>query len=494
MNASTAETLQALALIVCCGLPLGYALGRNLALAFVVAPMVSAATATFAVFAMLIVGGALIPWLVVALAVQCVAALLLVFRWPVRRFPLPGWAEARWLLLPLLLPLGMVLALPEAWDANSIWWLHAAYFVPGSDFAREAIASPVTVFSHTDYPPLSSAPVSAAWAVLGGGDRYVAQFVSAAVTFSAVATLVYGVRYVTSAARPALSRFAAVAVGLSCWGASWYVLANGYADALWSCAVAAAAVLLLVGQDGLRRPGLVMLLLSVSALAKNEGLTAAFFLAALATLRYHRQWRRALLLWPPIIAGLGWEVLVRRLGAVSDVTSGPRLTKLFSGDPLLLHRVRMTVDAIWVRIGPMLVCAVILGVVGSLLLRTRRRRLGLAEDAWLWAFGALYGAMLLSVYVSTDGDLNWWLGTSVDRTTLLLALVGCISAACWLVVAASGRGSREPETAESDQQVAAPAAVLDTQRTAPAPAGLPDAETPDRPGATEHAGVVRSAS
>ena len=425
----------ATALVVLAGLPLGYALGRNWLLGFVLGPLVTAVCASAATMAMLAIGGSLLPWLVPVFLAQYAAAALLLRR-PVAPLPYGTWAEARWLLLPLLPPALVVFAPPTGWDANSIWWLHAGYYAYGSRFARAAIIDPQLAFSHTDYPPLGSAPVAAVWSLYGRGDLYLAQFVSAVTTLAAIAALVYCVRQVTGWAPVALSRLVAVGVGLAAWSTAPAVVAGGEADALWSSALVGAAVLLLLGRAPLDRPWLPLLLLGVAALAKNEGLTAAVLVAVLATIRLRGERYRVGVVWLPVLAGLGWAVLVRHLGAVSDVADTADPGAVLRGDPVHLGRIAPTIGALWHLVGPLLAGAGTVAVVGAVLLRGRRERTGLGSDAWLWVLLGSYTGLLILIYVSSRTDLAWYLATSANRTCLPIALLACVSAAGWAAVAA----------------------------------------------------------
>jgi hypothetical protein len=428
------SAVLAAALLFAAGLPLAYVWCRNVLVAVIVAPLVTALSAAAAVMVMLVAGGPLLAWLGVSLLLQYSAVPLL---WRRRTTPLPhgSWAEARWLLLPLAPPFLLTLAPPNWWDPHSIWWLHSAYFMRGADFARTAIGDPALAFSHTDYPPLTSATVAGIWTVLGQGRFYVAQFVCATVTFAAIAALVYAVRWLTGGAVTALSRGLAVGVGLAAWGVAPYAVASGYADPLWAAALVAGAVLLLAGREPWVRPALPLVLVTAAGLAKNEGLVTVVLLAVLVTVRERRNLRRAWLVWLPVGTGLVWAGIARHFGAESAYGSHPRFGRLLSGDPVVLSRIPPTLAALGRTVGTVVACGLVVAALGALFAQHRRRALGLGSDLWLWCLTLGYGVSLTATYVLNPFPIAWWLGTSIDRVTIPFTLLAGTSAACWVVCA-----------------------------------------------------------
>ncbi|SCG36706.1 hypothetical protein GA0070619_0386 [Micromonospora zamorensis] len=422
--------IVAVLLVVAVGFPLALVLTRKPLLAALIAPLIAALTTTAATIIMLLVGGPLLLWTVALLLGQY--ALIPVLRKRVIE-PLPygSRADVLWLVGPLLPPLLLVLDLPMKWDAHSIWWLHAAYFTKGSDVAQAAIVNPPYAFSHTDYPPLPSAPVAAVWAVFPGYDFHVAQFVSALVTFSSIAMLAYAVRRATGEAPVAVSRLAGVGVGLASWSVSGQNVAGGYSDALWAAAFVAGAVLLLFVANGLSRPALPLLLLTVAGLSKNEGFVMVVVLAAVATFKERRNLRVAWQVWLPVAAGLSWSVIARFLGAQSDLLAGGQFRQLLAGDPVMLDRFPQILIAMARVSGAAVALALGVALLGALFLRPTRRELGIGSDLWLWAVNVAYAASLVLTYLVTPYDLSWHLGSSVDRVSLPLILMACVSAACW---------------------------------------------------------------
>ncbi len=442
MSTVVALAFAALGLFLVAGLPLSYALTRNAFPALLLAPLIAALTAAGATTLMLVFGGRLSFWLVPLLVAQCVGAVLLLRRRP-EPLPFGTWAEARWLLLPLAPPLLLAVAAPIQWDANSIWFTHAAYFSHGAQFARSGIGSPAMI-PHTDYPPLTSSSVAAVWELFGSTNLYLAQFVTSIVTVSAIAMLVYAMRYVTRRAPVVVSRVVAVGVGLAAWSGAPGQVLGGMSDALAAAAFVAAAALLLVGDDPWVRPAIPLILMAVAALTKNEGLVMAGILAVAVTLRELRNLRRAWLVWLPIAAGVTWVLLVRHLGAVPDVAKGDGVRALLTGDPTAVSRVRPTVVAIWRQVGIVLAICVCAAGLGAVYLRRRRRVLGLGSDLWIWGVAVAYAGSLLLTYATGPYALTWWFATSINRVTVSLTMLACVSAATWVTTASAPHAGTVP--------------------------------------------------
>lgn len=436
------RVLVAVLLVVGAGYPGAFALTRRYLFSVLVAPMVSAVTAALAVIGMVVTRTPFPAWLVALLVAQYALV-----AWRLRR-PGPGlahttWADVLCYALPLAPPALTVLGPAALWDAHSIWWTHAGYFIHGGAFTRLDMLSSAYRFAHPDYPPLASAEVAAAWTVVHGYSFTVAQFVSATLNLSAIAALAYSVRAVTARAPVTVSRLAGIAVALAVWGTAPYGVAGGYSDQLWAAALVGAAALLLLGERPLDRPAVPVLLLTVAALTKNEALVPVILVAALVTLRGRRQARRVWPVWLPVVAGAGWLLLVRSLGVASDVAPDG-FSGLLSGDRAVLGRMPTTLQSLWHTAGVLVLLAVIVALAGAVTLRRERRALGIGSDLWLWGIAAVYVVSLLVVYATSTQDIGWYLLTSVGRVTVPLELLACLSAVCWGTAAVAGMGSQIP--------------------------------------------------
>jgi dolichol-phosphate hexosyltransferase len=445
----------ALVLLVAAGAPTAYVLTRRPLLSAVLAPLVTALTASLGAILMLLVGGRMIWWTGALIVAQYAAAPLLIRRTGgMRPLPYGSRADVFWYVAPLVPPFTMVLAPPVQFDANSIWWLHAIYLSKSADVARTSMAGPLFFNTHPDYPPLASAPVGVIFNVLGYELR-LAQFTSSVITFAAIAMLSYAVRAVTAGTvtagavtagtataggvRTWISRLAGVLVALSMWGQAEWGVAGGMSDAPWTAAFVAGAVLLLL-RDRPFGPPLIpaavpLLLLSVAALTKNEGLVAVVVVAALVLVRERRHLRRALLVAVPVLAGAAWSVVARLVGAKSDLAD--RFPLLFTGDIEILDRLGPSRAAVQEQVGRAVVLGLVVAVLGAVFLGGRRRALKIGSDLWLWIVIGVYTTVLLTTYVVSPYDLKWHLPTSIDRATLPILVMTCASVAVWGATAAS---------------------------------------------------------
>lgn len=415
--------------IVAAGLPQGYFVARRLPLAFLFAPLATALSATLAVLLMIVCGGPFVGWLLGVLVVSYGLVFEALRRRPREPLPHSGWVDCLCYAAPLLAPFTALRLMPTQWDAHSIWWTHAAYFITDGAIARAEIGNPWMYFSHTDYPPLLSATVAVAWRV-AGPSFWTAQAASAVVTFAGIALLAYAVRTVTAVGPPTLSRLAGVLVALSSWGFAAVAPAGGLADPLWASTFVAGCVLLLVGSS--RAWLLPLLLLTVSALTKNEGFIAAAELALVATLRHRRYaWR----VWLPVLAGFAWSRLARHYGATSDLVAGGHFDGFLRGDPAVWQRIRPVSTSMLSLLGLLTGLSAVSGVLGGALLRRQRAALGLGSDLWLWLTYAMFLATLTVTYLTSPNDITWHLATSANRVTVPLTLLVVASSVIWGVTA-----------------------------------------------------------
>ena len=446
--------LLALVALVVAGVPVAYALTRHVVVAVVVAPLVTALQCTVAAVAMVVVGGAF-GWWLAAVTLVAWGSAALVLRRPRPALPSLGAVDVAVMYVPLLLPALLVRRPPVAWDARSIWWFHASWIEGGAGAFRDALANPALAYSHPDYPPLVPATVAGAWTSTGGSGLWIAQAVSTVLTLSAVAMLAYAVRHLVPTARPMVARLLALGVALGTWATADYGIAAGYVDHLWAAALAAAVVLLFVdgsivaadGRGGSGRGGhlaLAVLLATVAALTKNEGMVAALIVAVLFTVRARHHLGRAACMWAPVAAGLVWAVVARGFGATSDLSSSPRIGQLTSGDLEPLGRIPRTITTFGGHVGWVLAGALVVSVVGALTLRQARRSVGMVSAVWPWLVIVGFGIGLLATYVISPYDIGWHLATSADRVGVLLLLVALAIVASWVLVALAPAGAADP--------------------------------------------------
>jgi hypothetical protein len=210
---------------------------------------------------------------------------------------------------------------------------------------------------------------------------------------------------------------------------------NGYADPLWSLAAVGAVLFGLILEPTGSDLGVVAILLAVAGLTKVEGTAVAVVLVlavgARQLLRSHRHGER---LRPVLAMGIGvaallaWELLVIVLGVPTD----PSIVGQRDGS--LLSRAQGT----WDGAVPHLHVVVLAGLCalgGLALLRTVRGRLGMGNDLWAWGALVVASGVLGAAYVFGPGNLELWLATSVNRTTIFVALMGWWIVAAWALTA-----------------------------------------------------------
>jgi hypothetical protein len=433
-------TLLAIGLLVVVGLLPAWALIARPLEALLAGPLLGALVLVPGAVVAVATAGPLLPWTVLGVVAANLVA------WQACR---PGRGAPRWApsgsAVPVVVVAGVVSVVvaahvsraPVDWDAHSIWLYHSGWFARGGDVARDAFR--LETFSHAEYPPLLAAAAgSLSGLVRRELDWRIAQVVIAATGWSAFATaaavLIDGAKrqWVT-----AVGVLGIAAVGVAQLG---FAVANAEADLAAATTVLLAAAALLVRDD----PRLVPLGLAAAtaaALCKGESMVTAFVVVGLA---WWRQGRPAEVRWAtPLLAGLGWTVLARALGAESFVTRD------YGG--VSAERI---VDRAWpslVRLGEELgrpaVAAAVASIGCALLVARSRRALAL-----VWAVAAADVAGLVLIYLVGGFDIQAWLDSSARRVAtgpvLLVAMAAVLSLDRCADLAVSGAG-RDPAPTSS---------------------------------------------
>jgi hypothetical protein len=498
------------------GLLPAIALARRSPVAIFLAPVIGAIFAAVAAELELGVGGSLFDWyLPLALVVNAT-----VMTWwvvarasgtrlvlapaesalpPVRRSgataPRSRFPEWAWYAIAVATLLG-ALAVPLialrgdriGWDSNSIWLTHTLMIFGGHHELLTSLQNRTYAFSNPDYPPLVPASGALAFRFFGMGSLLLAVDTTAFLTACAVG--VAGVGIVTAAREAGpLPRAVAVMTGGAFCIAGFAVSSqygiDGHADLLWAAAAVAAIIWGLVLPRSTQALAIAWTCAVAASLTKNEGLTTALIVLVLICLRYRplavprlagragsrpagrpalarwaRAWaERAAFVLTPAVPGLAWAGLIHLIGIQDAFFSA-------SSGQSLLTRAHATVSgmSMQLRIVPV---ALVMLVAGSLVLRRCRQSARLANPAWLWTVWLGSLATIFATYVFGDYPIQWWLQTSVSRTTIFAQVLLYADIGIWLVIAMVGASWRDPDRAGT---TASPAAQPDPAGDAGAPA------------------------
>jgi len=284
-------------------------------------PLTGAALAALAATGYLAVGGTFMVWFV-GLAV--VGALAVVAYWVTRpdrrpwagtsrpRTPLAGWhriagvagsvailTSCAWCLRDLASP-------TVGFDARAVWLMTAGWFLQSHHQLLIDMRVPDLGVGQSAYPPLVSASTAVSWSVTGNHSMRLGVVVIALLNTCALATAAFALvecgrrvtgRLSTAATPPAATPGGTPTAGpLSLIrGRSWVALpmmvgvvsavllifiafgitepfmTNGYADPLWSLAAVGAVAYGLQMQPGRSELGVVLVLVLVAGLSKDEG-------------------------------------------------------------------------------------------------------------------------------------------------------------------------------------------------------------------------------
>ncbi len=302
------------------------------------------------------------------------------------------------------------------WDASGIWNLRARYLAGGPDTWRHAVSADIggnmTGASHPSYPLFLSSFVAAQWMAAGNFDP--AAPAATSLLFSMGALILLGA---------SLAGSASLALGLLAWLA---LLASDvftsqisaqYADLLLGLAFLASLVLL----DRADRSGWSPRLLFAAGLAvgfapwiKNEGWPFALAAIGIAAWRF----RGRAIIWivlgalPGLLATIVLKIVSEGRETTIPGTMGAVLAKISDASRWREALVGFA-TAVW-GAGPLWAHPLLLVAALAIVLRfvpaAERRARG-----WLWIPIAATLAAEYGLYLVTTADINWHIGTSVNR-------------------------------------------------------------------------------
>ena len=327
---------------------------------------------------------------------------------------------------------------PLAWDARSIWFLHAAWLNGPALYFREAQFLPAG--SWPDYPILGPSLMALSFQATGGDSNL--WLASRVVGVLVLLIASWTVTALVARWNPKL-HFGFVAAVTLAFGLAFTVLADGYynagyMDALQAVSVVAvfASVLSLPSQVRVTDLLAPSVLFVVAANVKQEGFWFAFG-ALLLGLAYQLLKKNYVALSLVLVAGLtrlGWSAFQEHLEMPENFHTAEvfsRLPSLVAGDPELLGRI----DLLWSTWGqPRSLGYVFIAISATALLAVLRFRSSQGVDKLFLPIVLLLAPVgVLTVAILTyglgKGDLEWWLGTSYTRITASFEALALFSVA-----------------------------------------------------------------
>jgi len=284
------------------------------------------------------------------------------------------------------------------WDAWAIWNVRAKFLAGPGDAWRYSV-SPALTKTHPDYPLLVSGAVARVWRLGGGGGPEAAATLALAWFASVPAILAAGIGSLRSVSAGLLAVLVLMATPS--------YLAQGpsqYADIPLSACLLGAALCAMR-----RQPALCGMLCACAAWTKNEGLV--FALALLAACAWFQGVRASAPAWAAAAPGLAVVAAFKLLLAPGSEYAGR--TPDFSRLPTVLAAFGRELGNLslgdWLTHPFLLMAALAWG-------------LRFAKDGpWLagWkAVAAALGAQCAAygtVYLMTPSDVEWQVGTSMER-------------------------------------------------------------------------------
>jgi hypothetical protein len=456
------------------GLLPALALARMRLVTIPLVPLCGAVMSSLAVTAMTAIGWSVVGWYVTLSVLGAVAVGAMWWRFPsVRpwgaatpRDEAPHWmnlAAGLGGLIVCVLCLSVLKSTVTGYDTRDIWLMHPLWYLQGHTLTVATLRKPVYAYGHPPYPPFIGGSVALTW--LAAGTKSYRLGVVMIALLNTLAIFAAGTAMVGLAARLALStgrvrrvsiRWAGVAAMVSlmvvAFAVAGGIIADGYADVLWSAAAVGAVTYGLMLPINAANLGAAAILASAAGLTKLEGTLTAAAVVGLIGARYFLARRsdgtapalvRAGALAVSMWAVIGvWPVLIRLLHAHPDVAFGGYRRGTDSGRLAAAWNasIHLTTSHFVLIAGGVLVA-----VVAAFFLNRSRRSARLGNDLWAWVVVALELAVIFGAYMVGPGHVVGWVKVTIKRTTTFPLLEVWWIAATWTILAVCGdRSSSEP--------------------------------------------------
>lgn len=291
------------------------------------------------------------------------------------------------------------------WDTWAIWNLRARFLFAGGDAWRGAV-SPLIPLSHPEYPLLWPATIARAWLVQGSDTSYAPTAFASLLFACAVAAVLAGA-LAQIRRSPALGWLA----GLLLFGTNGFVFQSSsfYADVplcLYALSALAAALIAQSRNWDARWLCLSGVMASMSAWTKNEGIV---FLAAFLVVVALAARARALAAFAGAAPVAVLVALFKLTLAPADTIAKASAFQL-SRFPAILTKLAET---LW-SLGDIPAHPILALAVAAMTLRFAWKR----EYAWASAVPLLLLLGDFLVIAASPNDLNWLLGTTMNRLVI----------------------------------------------------------------------------
>jgi len=432
-------------------------------LSLVLAPILGAVLTGLAAAAALAVGGPLVAWTLLGGIVLAGLSVAWWVRWPDRRPQIRSHQDRDRSRSAILAGGGLLslvaaglslrgLATPTiGFDTRALWSLRSGWLLHDHQQMLLDFKVPELLIGQSGYPPLVSSEAAFVWGATGLHTARLEVVVVALVDVLCLLALALGLlslgrrgahgsagpRRLLTAVAAAVVAPAVILIGA---GITEPFLTNGYADPMWSLCAAGAVLFGLALPSTRQHQAVALLLLTAAGMSKQEGMFTALCLLGLIVARQlghlppkgERRQRLGLL----AAASLAALAAMAAWPAAIALTGSRQVSSPLSASGTWSHRAHAVATGFSPSLH-VLVLALALSVVGGLLLRTTRRRLGVGNDLWSWAGLAAGLAVVSGVLITGSAPIVPWIEGSVHRVTQFPAVTGWLIVAVWTVVGAA---------------------------------------------------------
>jgi hypothetical protein len=336
---------------------------------------------------------------------------------------------------------------PRDWDTYAIWFVHAKRFLAGGHVAQAVARSPDYAFSHPDYPPAGSGLAAVMSWTSHSFDPQLAYLGILSLSLSATALLSMAIWLAVGRRGAVVGIVLAIVGPVLVFGYAGGFLVDGYMDAIWATLFVAAMLLALWSERTSPELLCAIALLGTAALIKNDAQPLCLVLLLVIAVRARRPLER----WccaAALVLPLWWTLASRHLGARSELLDPAALRQLLALDPGRWDRLPPTLEDLWHQVRlPVAMLAAAAAIVWLLRLMGASNPSSAVSRAMSISLGVLglAAAAVVGAYLVGPYPIRWWLGTSIDRTTLVIRIGATVVA---LVAATSCLFGGQPNGAD----------------------------------------------
>lgn len=339
------------------------------------------------------------------------------------------------------------------YDGYAVWTLHSLFIYGGHHILLSDLRNTSFNFSHPGYPILIPASGALAFIATHNTNITVAVITTAILNLCGLGIIALGILNLINKKSNNLSKLTSLFIAITIiaigFGLGGYYSIGGYADLLWS-ALAVSAIVFGTVLPKNKHYFIIACILAVAAsLTKDEGALTALLIFIALPIRYVPIKRKVIgrlkqliVAFVLIIPYLAWFMTIHFLRISSK-------TAQYLSVSYAKHRAYPALSGVISNLHILAIAFFIL-ILGYFGLRAKWKDYKLGNPLLYWFVILGSSITVLLAYILGPYNIIWWIGTSINRTTIFPQLAAYTSIAICLVIAIDRKKSRNAESQKKD--------------------------------------------